>query len=31
LVRAHGGELQLAQTGPDGTVFTMELPAELAV
>ena len=31
LVRAHGGELQLAQTGPDGTLFVMELPAEFAV
>jgi signal transduction histidine kinase len=31
LVRAHGGELQLAQTGPSGTVFVMELPTELAV
>jgi signal transduction histidine kinase len=31
LVRAHGGELQLAQTGPDGTVFVMELPTEFAV
>ena len=31
LVRAHGGDLQLAQTGPDGTLFVMELPAELAV
>ncbi|HVE21760.1 MAG TPA: HAMP domain-containing sensor histidine kinase [Acidocella sp.] len=31
LVRAHGGDLQLAQTGPDGTSFIMELPAELTV
>ena len=31
LVRAHGGDLQLAQTGPDGTLFVMDLPAELAV
>jgi signal transduction histidine kinase len=31
LVRAHGGELQLVQTGPCGTMFAMELPAELAV
>jgi signal transduction histidine kinase len=30
LVRAHGGELQLAQTGPDGTQFVMELPTEFA-
>ncbi len=31
LVRAHGGELLLAQTGPDGTDFVMELPTELPV
>ncbi|HEY1857338.1 sensor histidine kinase [Acidocella sp.] len=30
LVRAHGGELQLAHTGPDGTLFVMELPTEFA-
>ncbi|HRK96584.1 MAG TPA: ATP-binding protein [Rhodospirillales bacterium] len=27
IVRAHGGELSLAHTGPDGTVFRLELPA----
>jgi signal transduction histidine kinase len=27
LVRAHGGELRLDHTGPDGTVFAIELPA----
>jgi signal transduction histidine kinase len=28
LVRAHGGELDLASTGPAGTVFRMILPAD---
>ncbi len=27
LIRAHGGELLLRQTGPDGTVFVMDLAA----
>ena len=27
IVRAHGGELSLAATGPDGTIFRIELPA----
>lgn len=27
LVRAHGGELRLGHTGPDGTLFEIELPA----
>jgi signal transduction histidine kinase len=31
LIRAHGGELLLRQTGPDGTVFVMDLTmAEMA-
>lgn len=28
LVRAHGGELSLAETGPCGTAFVIELPAD---
>lgn len=28
LVRAHGGELDLVSSGPEGTVFRMTLPAE---
>jgi signal transduction histidine kinase len=27
IVRAHGGDLVLAATGPEGTVFRIELPA----
>ncbi|MBP7240999.1 HAMP domain-containing sensor histidine kinase [Amaricoccus sp.] len=30
LVRGHGGALELAATGPDGTVFRVTLPAALA-
>ncbi len=29
LIRAHGGELILRHTGPNGAIFTMSLPAEL--
>jgi len=27
LVRAHGGEIVLTETGPDGTTFRFTLPA----
>ena len=26
IARAHGGELRLARTGPDGSTFSLELP-----
>ena len=26
LVRGHGGDLKLKETGPDGTVFSISLP-----
>ncbi len=30
LVRGHGGRLELAETGPEGTVFSIQLPAGTA-
>ena len=29
IARAHGGELRLAQSGPDGSVFALELPVSV--